>query len=110
MTMSISPAPKFIPTTEELNRLERDLRFHPSTVENPRTLTAAQVAAFNRDGYLKGIRIFSEEEIAGIRRYFDDLLAQHAGGRRRQLFDQHGAPALRPGLRSADASAHRGAA
>ena len=82
MTMSNSPAPKFIPTTEELNRLERELRFHPSTVEHPRTLTAEQVAAFNRDGYLKGIRIFSEEEIAGIRRYFDDLLAQTlaAGG------------------------------
>ena len=80
--MSNSPAPKFIPTTEELNRLERELRFHPSTVEHPRTLTAEQVAAFNRDGYLKGIRIFSEEEIAGIRRYFDDLLARtlEAGG------------------------------
>ena len=82
MTMSNSPAPKFIPTTEELNQLERELRFHPSHVANPRTLTAEQVAAFNRDGYLKGIRIFSEEEIAGIRRYFDDLLAQTlaAGG------------------------------
>ena len=82
MTMSNSPAPKFIPTTEELNQLERELRFHPSHVANPRTLTAEQVAAFNRDGYLKGIRIFSEEEIAGIRRYFDDLLARTlaAGG------------------------------
>ena len=40
------------------------------------------MAAFNRDGYLKGIRIFSEEEIAGIRRYFDHLLASTlaAGG------------------------------
>src|SRR5260370_34040469 len=80
--MSNSPAPKFIPSTEELNLLERDLRFHPSTVANPRTLTAEQVAAFNRDGYLKGIRIFSEEEIAGIRQYFDRLLARTlaAGG------------------------------
>src|ERR1039457_3061203 len=76
MTMSNSPSPGFIPTTEELNRLERDLRFHPSPVANPRTLTAEQVAAFNRDGYLKGIRIFSPEEIAGIRRYFDELLAR----------------------------------
>ncbi len=82
MTMSNSPAPKFIPTTAELNLLERELRFHPSTVANPRTLTAEQVAAFNREGYLKGIRIFSDEEIAGIRRYFDDLLASTlaAGG------------------------------
>jgi non-haem Fe2+, alpha-ketoglutarate-dependent halogenase len=82
MTMTNSPAPKFIPSTEELNRLERELRFHPSTVENPRALTAEQVAAFNRDGYLKGIRIFGEDEIAGIRRYFDALLASTlaAGG------------------------------
>ena len=40
------------------------------------------MAAFNRDGYLKGIRIFSDAEIAGIRGYFDDLLARTlaAGG------------------------------
>ena len=73
--MSHSPSPKFIPAAEELNRLQRELRFHPSTVTNPRTLTASQVAAFNRDGYLKGIRIFREEEIAAVRRYFDELLA-----------------------------------
>ena len=82
MTMSNSPSPGFIPTTEELNRLERDLRFHPSPAANPRTLTAEQVAAFNRDGYLKGIRIFSPQEMAGIREYFDELLARTlaAGG------------------------------
>ena len=75
-------APMFIPTTEELGKIERDLRFHPSTTENPTTLTREQIAAFNRDGYLAGIRIFSEEEITEIRRYFDDLLAKTiaAGG------------------------------
>jgi non-heme Fe2+,alpha-ketoglutarate-dependent halogenase len=80
--MSNSPSPKFVPTTEELDRLERELRFHPSSIENPRTLTTDQVAAFNRDGYLKGIRIFSDQEIARIRGYFDDLLARTlaAGG------------------------------
>jgi non-haem Fe2+, alpha-ketoglutarate-dependent halogenase len=80
--MSQSPSPSFIPATEELNRLERELRFHPSKVEHPRTLTADQVAAFNRDGYLKGIRIFSEAEMCGIREYFDGLLARTlaAGG------------------------------
>jgi chlorinating enzyme len=74
--MSNPPASGFIPSAEELNQLERDLRFHPSTVENPRELTAGQVAAFNRDGYLKGIRIFSPEEMAGIRAAFDELLAR----------------------------------
>src|SRR6185436_19480986 len=66
-------APTFIPSTEDLNKVERDLRFHPSTVTDPKTLTAEQVAAFNRDGYLKGIRIFTTDEIADIRLYFDDL-------------------------------------
>jgi non-haem Fe2+, alpha-ketoglutarate-dependent halogenase len=80
--MSTSSTPKFIPTAEELSQVERDLRFHPSTVENPKVLTAEQIAAFNRDGYLKGIRIFSRQEMTGIRRYFDQLLARTlaAGG------------------------------
>ena len=74
--------PKFIPSNEELSKLDRDLRFHPSTTERPAALTPEQIAAFNRDGYLAGIRIFDEEEIAGIRRYFDELLARTlaAGG------------------------------
>src|SRR5947209_6513467 len=80
--MSSSATPNFIPSTEELSTLERDLRFHPSTTERPTVLTPEQIAAFNRDGYLAGIRIFNEEEIAGIRRYFDELLARTlaAGG------------------------------
>jgi non-haem Fe2+, alpha-ketoglutarate-dependent halogenase len=80
--VSTSSSPKFIPTAEELSQVDRDLRFHPSTVENPKRLTAEQIAAFNREGYLKGIRIFSEEEMADIRRYFDQLLARTlaAGG------------------------------
>jgi ectoine hydroxylase-related dioxygenase (phytanoyl-CoA dioxygenase family) len=75
-------SPQFIPTTDELSRLARDLRFHPSTTQDPRALTREQIAAFNRDGYLKGIRIFDDAEIAGIRSYFDDLLARTiaAGG------------------------------
>ena len=78
-----SPAtPSFIPTTEDLSKVERDLRFHPSTTTRPKVLTPEQIEAFNRDGYLAGIRIFDTEEIADIRRYFDDLLAKTlaAGG------------------------------
>jgi hypothetical protein len=80
--MSHSSTPKFSPTPEELSTLERDLQFHPSTVQNPKTLAPEQVADFNRNGYLKGIRIFSEQESADIRRYFDELLARTlaAGG------------------------------
>jgi non-haem Fe2+, alpha-ketoglutarate-dependent halogenase len=78
----MSTTPTFIPSAEELSGLERDLRFHPSTTEHPTTLTPEQIAAFNRDGYLAGIRIFDTEEITGIREYFDELLAKTlaAGG------------------------------
>jgi ectoine hydroxylase-related dioxygenase (phytanoyl-CoA dioxygenase family) len=74
--------PAFIPTTAELGTVERDLRFHPCTTANPQKLTPDQIAAFNRDGYLKGFRIFSPGEIAEIRAYFDALLARTlaAGG------------------------------
>lgn len=65
-----------MPDNAELDRIERDLRFHTLGVENPQTLTREQIAAFNRDGFLKGIRIFDEDEIAAHRRYFDDLLAR----------------------------------
>jgi non-heme Fe2+,alpha-ketoglutarate-dependent halogenase len=79
---SDSSAPNFIPNTEELSGIARDLRFHPSTVEHPKSLTAEDIAVFNRDGYLKGIRIFSAEEMTEVRRYFDELLARTlaAGG------------------------------
>jgi ectoine hydroxylase-related dioxygenase (phytanoyl-CoA dioxygenase family) len=74
--------PSSIPSVEALSTVKRDLRFHPSTVEHPRLLSPEQVGAFNRQGYLTGIRVFDAEEIAAIRRYFDDLLARTlaAGG------------------------------
>jgi len=78
----MSGTPSFIPNAEALNQLERDLRFHPSTTENPKALSVEQVASFNRNGYLSGIRIFDDGEMAEIRRYFDELLAKTlaAGG------------------------------
>ena len=74
--MQQPPSFAIIPDKETLDLAERDLRFHPSTITDPKVLTREQVEAFNRDGYLKGIRIFSPEEIAEHRRYFDDLLAR----------------------------------
>jgi non-heme Fe2+,alpha-ketoglutarate-dependent halogenase len=74
--------PPFIPKADELNQIDRDLRFHPSTVTHPRTFTCEQIAAFNREGYLKPLRIFDAAEMDAIRAYFDHLLAQTlaAGG------------------------------
>jgi hypothetical protein len=89
--MNPSTTPNFIPSTEQLSNLERDLRFHPSTTERPTTFTPEQIAAFNREGYLAGVRIFDEEEIAGIRHYFDELLAKTlaAGGNSYSISTAH---------------------
>jgi hypothetical protein len=75
-------SPTFIPATEDLRSVERDLRFHPSTAVNPELLTPQQVETFNREGYLSGIPIFNAEEIDAIRLYFDGILARTlaAGG------------------------------
>src|SRR5437016_5822134 len=80
--MEPTQTPKFIPTAEELGKVEREFRFHPANEENARTLTREQIEAFNRNGYLKGIRIFTQAEMAETRQYFDDLLAKTlaAGG------------------------------
>jgi non-heme Fe2+,alpha-ketoglutarate-dependent halogenase len=67
---------KTIPNHDQLQQIERDLRFHPSTVQDPQTLSREQVEAFNRDGYLKGIPVFSRGEMAEHRAYFDTLLAR----------------------------------
>jgi hypothetical protein len=69
-------AARFIPDQDELREIPRDLRFHPSTVTEPQTLSREQVESFNRDGYIKGIRIFDGDEIAAHRRHFDALLAR----------------------------------
>jgi ectoine hydroxylase-related dioxygenase (phytanoyl-CoA dioxygenase family) len=62
------------PEHEKLAAVERDLRFRPSPVTDPKTLTREQVEAFNRDGFLKGLRVFDDAEMAEHRRYFDGLL------------------------------------
>lgn len=65
-----------IPRQDELAQVDRDLRFHPSPVTDPESLTREQVEQFNREGYVKGIPIFSSEEMAAHRAYFDELLAR----------------------------------
>lgn len=65
-----------VPAHDQIATMERRLQFHPSTVTQPQVLTADQIAAYNRDGYIKGLRVFSPTEMAEHRRYFDELLAQ----------------------------------
>ncbi|MCE9534656.1 MAG: phytanoyl-CoA dioxygenase family protein [Planctomycetes bacterium] len=71
-----------LPGQDDLAQMPRDLRFHPTVNPSPKTLTPNQIEQFNRDGYLKGIRIFSKTEANAIRAFFDDLLAKvlAAGG------------------------------
>jgi len=73
---------KAVPDSHDLAGIERDLRFHPTRNSSPKVLTPAQIEQFNRDGYIKGIRVYSDAEITGIREYFDRLLAKvvAAGG------------------------------
>lgn len=73
---------KAVLDSTDLAAIPRDLRFHPVENPQPKTLTAEQVAQFNREGFIKGLTAYSPAEIAEIRHYFDDLLARvvAAGG------------------------------
>ena len=75
----------------KIDDLPRDLRFRPSKTENPQALTHEQIDAYNKDGYIKNIRIFSPSEIADIRSYFDELLANvlAAGGNSYSIATAH---------------------
>jgi non-heme Fe2+,alpha-ketoglutarate-dependent halogenase len=66
-----------IPGQDDLSSVARDLSFHPSTNASPKVLTREQIERFNREGYLKPFRIFSDAEITDLRGYFDKLLAQY---------------------------------
>jgi ectoine hydroxylase-related dioxygenase (phytanoyl-CoA dioxygenase family) len=74
----MSNAPKFktFPTQDQLAHMDRDLTFHPSTVQNPKILKPAQIAHYNRQGYINNVRVFSAEEIAGTRAFVDALISR----------------------------------
>lgn len=63
-----------VPDYQELGQIPRDLKFHPGGIEAPGVLSRQQIESFNRNGFISPIRIFDEAEMAGHRRYFDDLL------------------------------------
>ena len=74
-----APAPtqfKAVLDQNDLANLPRDLSYHPVSNPSPKVLTPDQVEQFNRDGFVKGIRVYSTPEITGIREYFDKLLAK----------------------------------
>ena len=57
-------------------QFERDLKFHPLGVDNPKVLTREQVDAYNAQGFLAPINVLGADEIGEIREYFDWLLPQ----------------------------------
>ena len=89
--MATRTTPRYVVEDEALKTVERKLGFHRLGVSHPRRLTREQIERFNRDGYLKGIRVFEEDEISGVRRYFDGLLAKvlAAGEGSYSIFSAH---------------------
>lgn len=73
---------KILPDQNELEQMQRDLRFYPSQVTDPIVLRREQVEQFNRDGYIRGLRVFDAADTERNRQYFDALLAKvlAAGG------------------------------
>jgi len=53
---------------------ERDLSFQRVENSNPRKLTSEQIKHYNEHGYIRPIAIFSPQETARNREYFDSLL------------------------------------
>ena len=65
---------KRMPTPEDLNAMARDLHFHPVHNDHPSVLTIDEIDTFNREGYLKGFKIYSDDEISNIRQEFDGII------------------------------------
>lgn len=65
---------KVIPDDNELERLKRDLTFHPADPAKARTLSADQVKSYNEHGFVRRFTVYEAEQAVQIRGYFDRLL------------------------------------
>ena len=69
--------PEKFEITPEISKLEeskRQFKFTPADGVAPQVLDATQIQAFNQQGFLTGLGLFSSDEIEEIRRYFDLIL------------------------------------
>lgn len=91
MNSSTTPQFKITPDQSDLDQIGRDLKFYPSTVTAPKVLTKDQVQSFNENGYVKPIRIYSDDEMVELRGYFDQLLERvlAAGGNSYSISSAH---------------------
>ena len=62
--------------TDAYPDLDRDLRFIPLGVDEPRVLARADIDRYNATGFLFPFDVFDADEIGAIRRDFDDLLVR----------------------------------
>ncbi len=53
---------------------KKDLSFKPVINGHPKSLSVEQISFYNKNGYLKPLRIFSDAEVIKNRDYFDHLL------------------------------------
>ena len=79
------------PDNEALQSLKRDLRFHKAACNKPTTLTVDQVESYNQKGFIAPVDIYTADEIAELRSYFDGLLEQTlaAGGNSYSISTAH---------------------
>ena len=60
---------KTFPDSQQLALLERELRFHPATVETPQALSKKQIEELNQCGYIQGIDVLSDSEPSKTKRW-----------------------------------------
>jgi len=63
-----------MPITDAHPDIEREITFFPVCNQSPRKLAPEQIRHFNKKGYVFPLDVFSPEEIAAHRAYFDRLL------------------------------------
>jgi hypothetical protein len=63
------------PDADEIAAFQGEFQFHPCQNDQPGQLRGDQLETFNRDGYLTRLPVFTTDEIAVHRAYFDELLA-----------------------------------
>lgn len=64
-----------IPDRNSIATVEREIGFQETINDSPKSLSPDDVARWNETGYLGPLDVYGADEIAGIREYFDRLLA-----------------------------------
>lgn len=63
-----------IPSADELQSMQRDLKFYPVENSAPQALSTSQMEHYNTRGFIAPLDVYTPTEIADIRGYFDQLL------------------------------------